>query len=198
MLWFVNATLLTSCFCLHASCSQGLISGSTDFSSLPCSSGLQGQQPVQPVKEVQERCQIPEHPLHLRQAGSRGCLFHHADSLCTLLVALRRQSGGKGSTEIENWLISVWRRQEVSPSTIKKGSLLLRLCRCTTAHFLSCLWTRDLNINNVTMHSFIQLYRLVAVVESNWFWCVRRAEKRSSFVFSQSFTVLKQDSFNLL
>lgn len=127
--------------CLHASCSQALISGSTDFSSLPCSSGLQGQQPVQPVKEVQERCQIPEHPLHLRQAGSRGCLFHHADSLCTLLVALRRQSGRKGSTEIENWLISVWRRQEVSPSTIKKGSLLLRLCRCTTAHFLSCLWT---------------------------------------------------------
>lgn len=144
---------------LPPSCSQCLICGSADFSSLPCSSRLQGQQPVQPVKEVQERCQIPEHPLHLRQAGSRGCLFHHANCLCTLLVALRGQSGGEGSTEMENWLNRVWRRQEVSPSTIKKkGSLLLRLCRCATAHFLSCLWTRDLNINNVTMHSFIHSY----------------------------------------
>lgn len=83
--------------------SVSLTSASTDF-SLPCSSRLQGQQPVQPVKEVQERCQIPEHPLYLRQAGSRRCLFHHVNCLCTLLVALRAQSGGEGSTEMENWL----------------------------------------------------------------------------------------------
>lgn len=92
-----------------ATASIWLISGSTRFSSPPCSSRLQGQQPVQPVKEVQERCQIPEHPLHLRQAGSRGRLFHHANSLCSLLVALRAQRGGERSTKIENWLIQVRR-----------------------------------------------------------------------------------------
>lgn len=103
---------------LHASCSHlymssiVVISGSTDFSSLPCSSRLQSQQPVQPVKEVQERRQVPEHPLHLRQVGSRGCLFHHANCLRSLLVALKRQSGGEGGIRIETQLNRVWRRQE--------------------------------------------------------------------------------------
>lgn len=57
-----------------------------------CSARLQGQQLIQPVQKVQERRQIPEHPLHLRQAGSRWRLFHHAYRLRALLVALRGEA----------------------------------------------------------------------------------------------------------
>lgn len=88
----VNVTLLISYSPLYMS-SIVFISGSTIFSSLHCSSGLQGQQPVLLIKEVQERRQISEHPLHLCQAGSRGCLFHHANCLRSLLVALKGRQG---------------------------------------------------------------------------------------------------------
>lgn len=53
--------------------------------------GLQGQQLVQPVQEVPQRRQVPEHALHLRQAGSRRRFLHYAHRLRALLVALRRQ-----------------------------------------------------------------------------------------------------------
>ncbi|KAL6459315.1 hypothetical protein MHYP_G00327870 [Metynnis hypsauchen] len=49
--------------------------------------GLKGQQPVQPVQEVPQRCQIPEHAFHLCQAGGWRRLLHHAHCLHTLLVA---------------------------------------------------------------------------------------------------------------
>lgn len=90
------------------------------FSSLH-STRLQGQQLVQPVQEVQERRQIPEHPLHLRQAGGRRRLFHHAHRLRALLVALSDETTGgggggeeegEGGREVENEPHRVCGREE--------------------------------------------------------------------------------------
>lgn len=75
--------------------------------SPPHSTRLQGQQLVQPVEKVQKRRQVSEYPLHLCQAGSWRCLFHHAHCLRTLLVALREEreeeEGGGGGAEVGKW-----------------------------------------------------------------------------------------------
>lgn len=127
--------------------------------SPPCSTRFQGQQLVQPVKEVPERRQVSEYTLHLCQAGSRWCLFHHAHCLCTLLVALRERKEKKRK-EVLKSDTSCTESAETKKSChlrLKTGSLLLiRLCRHTTAHFvLTCPWMSDLNINDVIIHSFI-------------------------------------------
>lgn len=74
--------------------------------SPPHSTRLQGQQLVQPVEKVQKRRQVSEYPLHLCQAGSWRCLFHHAHCLRTLLVALREEreeEEGGGGAEVGKW-----------------------------------------------------------------------------------------------
>lgn len=75
--------------------------------SPPHSTRLQGQQLVQPVEKVQKRRQVSEYPLHLCQAGSWRCLFHHAHCLRTLLVALREEREKEeeegGGAEVGKW-----------------------------------------------------------------------------------------------
>lgn len=66
------------------------------------------------------------------------------------------QKEGEGSTEMENWRNGVGTRQEVSPSSIKKRISALKTLQIHHRPFF--LWTRDLNINNVIMHSFIHSY----------------------------------------
>lgn len=69
--------------------------------STPSSARLQGHQLVHHVKKVQERRQVSEYPLHLCQAGSWRCLFHHVYRLCTLLVALRMKKKKKEDEEMK-------------------------------------------------------------------------------------------------
>lgn len=60
------------------------------------SSGFQGQQLVQSVQEVPPGRQVPEHALHVRQAGGCRRVLHHAHCLCEVLVAVSRPSRGGG------------------------------------------------------------------------------------------------------
>lgn len=94
------------CTCAYPAPSQPPFTFFLPLLSPPHSTRLQGQQLVQPVKKVQKRCQVSEYPLHLCQAGSWRCLFHHAHCLRTLLVALREErekEEGGGGAEVGKW-----------------------------------------------------------------------------------------------
>lgn len=142
-----------SAFALHSSSSPSSSSHSTR---------LQGQQLVQPVEEIQERRQIPEHPLHLRQAGSRGHLFHHAHRLHSLLVALSDERGGgdeEGGRKVEDEPCAACGSSEAFTFDEQQDPCFLRrLYRHTVPLLCPHLvhkWVSDLKLNDVRMLCFI-------------------------------------------
>lgn len=69
-------------------CSVCLHLSSLVFPLVSLSSRHKSQQSIGSLQKVPQRCQIPQHPLHICQGGCSGGGLPHTHHLCALLVAL--------------------------------------------------------------------------------------------------------------